>query len=57
MITDDAKHLDETAGNNVNMVCSHGSLLPGNAGDWGQWSNFEICPDNSAVCGIRTLGK
>ena len=52
-----SKHLDETAGNNVNMACSAGSVLAGNGGDWGTWSDFEICPSNTAVCGIRTLGK
>ena len=52
-----SKHLDETAGNNVNMACSHGSVLPGDGGDFGTWSDFEICSENEAVCGIRTLGN
>ena len=52
----DSRHLDETAGNNVNMACSHGSVLAGNGEDFGNWSNFEICPEGTAVCGIRTLG-
>merc|ERR1712029_1088156 len=52
---DKSKHLDETAGNNVNMACSHGSVLPGDGGDFGTWSDFEVCPENTAVCGIRTL--
>ena len=38
------------------MACSHGSVLPGDGGDFGNWSDFEICPENEAVCGIRTLG-
>ena len=52
----DSRHLDETAGNNVNMACSHGSVLAGNGENFGTWSNFEMCPEGSAVCGIRTLG-
>ena len=52
-----SRHLDETAGNNVNMACSHGSVLAGDGGHYGDWSDFEICPENTAVCGIRTLGK
>ena len=52
----DSRHLDETAGNNVNMACSHGSVLAGNGEDFGSWSNFEMCPEGTAVCGIRTLG-
>ena len=51
------RHLDETAGNNVNMACSHGSVLAGNGENYGTWSDFEMCPEGSAVCGIRTLGK
>ena len=51
-----SRHLDETAGNNVNMACSHGSVLAGDGGHYGDWSDFEICPQNTAVCGIRTLG-
>ena len=39
------------------MACSHGSVLPGDGGDFGTWSDFEICPENEAVCGIRTLGN
>ena len=50
------KHLDETAGNNLNMACSHGSVLAGNGENFGTWSNFEMCPEGQAVCGIRTLG-
>merc|ERR1711936_821966 len=49
------RHLDETAGNNVNMACSHGSVLAGNGENFGTWSNFEMCPEGQAVCGIRTL--
>ena len=50
------RHLDETAGNNVNMACSHGSVLAGNGENFGTWSDFEMCPEGTAVCGIRTLG-
>ena len=51
------RHLDETAGNNVNMACSHGSVLAGNGENFGTWSDFEMCPEGTAVCGIRTLGE
>jgi len=50
-----SKHLDETAGNNINMACSHGPIMPGDGNDFGDWSNFEICPENTAVCGLRTM--
>ena len=39
------------------MACSHGSVLPGDGGHYGDWSDFEMCPHNTAVCGIRTLGR
>ena len=44
------------SGNNVNMACSRGSVLAGDGGHYGDWSDFEMCPQNTAVCGIRTLG-
>ena len=39
------------------MACSHGSVLAGDGGHYGDWSDFEMCPQNTAVCGIRTLGR
>ena len=39
------------------MACSHGSVLAGDGGHYGDWSDFEMCPHNTAVCGIRTLGR
>ena len=38
------------------MACSRGSVLAGDGGHYGDWSDFEMCPQNTAVCGIRTLG-
>merc|ERR1719347_585638 len=49
-----AKHLDETAGNNLNSACYGGTVLSGNGLHWGTWSGYELCPDGAAICGIKT---
>ena len=36
------KHLDETAGNNINIACSHGPIMPGDGNDFLDWSNFRF---------------
>ena len=53
----DSRHLDETAGNNVNMGCSGGDLLFGDGEHWGDWSDWEVCPSDTAVCGMNTMGR
>ena len=48
------KHVDETAGNNLNGACYNGTVLSGAGTHWGTWSNYELCPSDTAVCGLRT---
>ena len=48
------RHMDETAGNNLNSACYGGTVLSGNGLHWGTWSGYELCPDNTAICGIKT---
>ena len=46
---------DDTAGNSVNMECTDGSILEPKGGPWGSWSHWVTCPDNTAICGVKTL--
>ena len=48
------RHLDETAGNNLNSACYGGTVLSGNGLHWGTWSGYELCPENAAICGLKT---
>ena len=45
---------DDTAGNSLNMECTDGNILEPNGSGWGTWSHWEVCPDNTAICGMRT---
>jgi len=50
---------DETAVNDVNMLCSHSirefTIVNTKKGTpWGKWGDRLICPLMMAVCGIRT---
>merc|ERR1711990_286168 len=51
---DDMRHLDETAGNNIDTPCQGGDVLVGDGTSFGLWSDYVLCPDNTAVCGIKT---
>jgi hypothetical protein len=44
---------DDTGANNAEFTCSGGgyATAPGGQG-WGQWSFWQSCPVNSAVCGL-----
>lgn len=46
---------DDTAANDVQMLCSTGGYIhaPGGTG-WGGWGNWAQCPSGSAVCGISS---
>ena len=39
------------------MGCSGGDLMFGDGENWGDWSDWEVCPPDSAVCGINTMGR
>merc|ERR1719322_966423 len=45
---------DDTAGNSVNMECTDGSILEPEGGPWGEWTHWELCPENTAICGVKT---
>ena len=48
---------DDSAGNSVNMLCADDTVLKGNGGPWGSWSNMEKCPFNTVICGIWTKAE
>ena len=48
---------DDTAANNLKMVCSDGEELwtDGDSRDWGYWEkNYQYCPTGTAICGMAT---
>jgi len=47
---------DDTAVNNVKIICSDPSLLvlTGDGIDWGVWKSVQHCSSKQAVCGIQT---
>lgn len=45
---------DDTAANNMNMICSDKKVHGGDGLDWGYWSDWYHCPPKMAVCGLRT---
>jgi len=53
-VDNDMRHMDETAGNNIDTLCMSGDVLVGDGGSFGLWSDYVLCPDNTAVCGIKT---
>ena len=46
---------DDTAGNNLNMECTDGTILEGRGDPWGEWSSWVVCPKGTAVCGLKNL--
>ena len=44
---------DDTAGNSVNMECTDGTILEPEGGPWGEWSDWVMCPENTAICGVK----
>jgi len=49
-----SRHVDETAGNNLNGACLGGDTLVGDGESFGIWSHYVRCPTNSAICGLKT---
>ena len=72
-----SRHLDETAGNNIDTLCHGGDVLAvgdsfydtqkcgyfgfgfgfstqGDGTNFGLWADYVLCPDDTAVCGIKT---
>lgn len=48
---------DDTAANNLQLVCNRGvaeSTLTGDGTRWGIWSGRQVCSVNFLICGIRT---
>jgi len=46
---------DDTAANDVKMVCSGGQeIAVNNGGPWGDWTSPVSCPSGTAVCGLQT---
>ena len=37
------------------MECTDGSSLEPKGGDFGSWSALVTCPDNTVICGVKTL--
>ncbi|XP_021950187.1 vitelline membrane outer layer protein 1 isoform X2 [Folsomia candida] len=46
---------DNTAANNLRIYCSGTKgYLEGAGLQWGNWSNIQLCPWKSVICGLRT---
>lgn len=48
---------DDTAGTNLSLRCSNGQdfSIEVNGSDWGTWGGLESCPNDTKICGLRTL--
>ncbi|XP_063606981.1 vitelline membrane outer layer protein 1-like [Penaeus indicus] len=47
--------IDDTAANDLDMQCNWSTdTLNGGGDHWGDWSSWESCPHNWAICGIET---
>jgi len=45
---------DNTAANNMRLMCSDGVTVEGTGLTWGDWTGALFCPSNMKICGIRT---
>lgn len=46
---------DDTAGNDVRMICNNTQLLDGGGTDWGDWAfeSYRTCPAYTYFCGLQ----
>ena len=44
---------DDTATNNVRMMCTDGEVLDVEGPVWGEWLSYATCPADSAISGVR----
>ena len=46
---------DETAGNDLRLMCNGEEVYAGNGGNFGEWEpNNQNCPSGQVICGIKT---
>lgn len=46
---------DDTAANNVAFICTKGQqILVNHAAQFADWSKLQVCPADTAICGLRT---
>jgi len=45
---------DDTAANNLRVICSGGQILDGEGLTFGDWTAERHCPRQHYVCGIKT---
>ncbi len=45
---------DETAGNNLRLLCDSGWVLTGGGMSWGDWGAERRCPNGGFICGLKT---
>ena len=48
------KSQDDTAANNLKLICSDGDTLEGDGTTWGIWTGTQKCQSNQAMCGLQT---
>ena len=44
---------DDTAANNLKLICSDNSVLTGDGMAWGDWTEQRLCDTGHALCGIQ----
>ncbi|CAG7733777.1 unnamed protein product [Allacma fusca] len=45
---------DDTAANNLRLICSNGRVLEGDGESWGEWTGAQTCPRDYLICGMQT---
>lgn len=45
---------DDTAANNLRIICSDGEIIQGEGTNWGYWTWNQKCPKRTAICALQT---
>jgi len=51
--SDQRKH-DDTAANNLRVLCSDGQVIEGEGTAWGEWTQIQTCRKRQAICSLQT---
>jgi hypothetical protein len=52
--SEDGGQVDNTAANNIKMICTSGETHEGDGLQFGSYRGIHVCADNFVVCGIKT---